>query len=293
MNTFFERSTLNEIIKNESSPFKLSNFLNESEIKELLNFRNSALKVMVDREESTKVPFDWNDSKILNNLKNKIENITGSFKVNDFEPHFITTRFPLRLHADTGKDPKDIIFKNIVVPLEINYKNESNTNKSKSHTIIFKNKWYNQSALFTTKTKDNYDFIIKNNNGSFIDIINIYDFKEKVDDTKEGDLLLYKGDHLLINQTFKDYITMLSKTKRYNLRTDKHIKNKNKIDKKIYDLYLTHQPYEDCDGLEIDAALSWEPGSLLVWDRVRIHSSDNFLLNGIDNKTCIALFTSK
>ena len=39
---------------------------------------------------------------------------------------------------------------------------------------------------------------------------------------------------------------------------------------------MTHQPYEDCTSLEIDKALSWEPGSLLYWDRSRIHSSDNF-----------------
>ena len=292
MENFFEINTLNEIIKNESTPTKLNNFLSKFEIEELLNLRNRTLKKMVDREESTKVPFTWKDSEILINLKNKIQSITGNFEVNDFEPHFITTRFPLRLHADTGKNPKDIIFKNIVVPLEINYK-KNTTDKGKSHTIIFKNKWYNQSALFTRKTKDNYDFIIKNNDGNFIDIINIHDFKNNVDSTNEGELLFYKGDYFLINQKFKDYITMLSKTKRYNLRTDKHIKNKNKMDKKLYDLYLTHQPYEDCDGLEIDCALSWEPGSLLIWDRVRIHCSDNFLLNGIDNKTCIALFTSK
>ena len=56
---------------------------------------------------------------------------------------------------------------------------------------------------------------------------------------------------------------------------------------------MTHQPYDDCKSLEIDQAFSWEPGNLLVWDRVRIHCSDNFLKNGIDNKTCIALFSSK
>ena len=60
-----------------------------------------------------------------------------------------------------------------------------------------------------------------------------------------------------------------------------------------YEKFMTHQPFEDCKGLEIDCALAWEPGALLTWDRVRIHSSDNFLKNGIINKTCIALFSSK
>jgi hypothetical protein len=291
MNNFFKKEVLDEIIKNESDPIKIPNFLNNSEVIELLNFRNNAIKRMVDREESTKVSFNWGDNEIFKKLKLKIEKITGSFEVNDFEPHFITTRFPLRLHADTGKDPNDIIFKNIVVPLEVNYKDKNL--KNKSHTLIFKNKWYEQSALFTTKTKDNYDFIIKNHKGNFIDIINIHDFNEKVKTAKNEMILSYKGNDFLINEKFKDYIKMLSGTKRYNLRTDKHIKKDQKMDKLIYERYMTHQPYEDCDGLELDVALSWEPGALLVWDRIRIHSSDNFLINGIDNKTCIALFTSK
>ena len=282
---------LKKIKQNESDPLKIKNFLSQNEVQEILKYKSSLSKKMVDREESTKIPFDWSDSEILKNLKNKIEEITGEFKVKDFEPHFITTRFPLRLHADTGKDPNDIIFKNIVVPLEINYKN--NVSKNKSHTIIFKNKWYERSALFTTKTKEDYDFIIKDYNNNFIDIVNIHDFKKEIEKTKKNKFLNYKKNKFFIDEKFKDYIDMLSKTKRYNLRTASHIVNDKDIDIKVYEKYMTHQPYDDCKSLEIDQAFSWEPGNLLVWDRVRIHCSDNFLKNGIDNKTCIALFSSK
>ena len=292
MSDFFNKNTLEQIKKNESRPKKISNFLQEDFCKEPLNFRKSQSKKMVDREESTKVPFVFDESSITQNLKNKIQEVVGEFFIKDFEPHFITTRFPLRLHADTGKDPNDIIFKNIVVPLEIHYDEEKSKKKS-SHTIIFKNKWYEESALFTTKTSQNYDFIIKNYKGNFVDIINIFDFKEKVDQ-KNNEILKYKNNDFLVNQQFKEYIHMLSKTKRYNLRTDKHILNgAENIKLDDYEKYMTHQPFEDCKGLEIDSALSWEPGALLMWDRVRIHSSDNFLKNGIISKTCIALFSSK
>ena len=46
-------------------------------------------------------------------------------------------------------------------------------------------------------------------------------------------------------------------------------------------------------SLELDKAISWDLGALIYWDRIRIHSSGNFLKNGIISKTCIALFTSK
>ena len=45
--------------------------------------------------------------------------------------------------------------------------------------------------------------------------------------------------------------------------------------------------------LEIDQVISWEVGSLMTWDRSRIHCSDNFLKSNVISKTCMALFTSK
>ena len=291
MKFFFKSDILKKIKENETNPEKISSFLNPGQVDEILDFKNNASQRMVDREESTKIPFEWKDSSILLNLKKKIEDLKGEFEVKDFEPHIITTRFPLRLHADTGKDPTDIIFKNIVVPLEIKYFNDEIQNKS--HTIIFKNKWYQQSALFTTQTKKDFDFIIKDFQDNFVDIINIHEFKEQVDKKKNDEFLTYKNQKFFVDQTFKDYVTMLSKTKRYNLRTSDHITDNNNFNKNDYDKYMTHQPYEDCKSLIIDKALSWEPGCILSWDRVRIHSSDNFLKNGIKSKTCIALFTSK
>jgi len=85
----------------------------------------------------------------------------------------------------------------------------------------------------------------------------------------------------------------LSKAKRYNARTDKHIVNDKEFNKDDYEKYMTHQPYEDCQSLEIDKVISWEVGSIYTWDRSRIHCSDNFLKSNVISKTCMALFTSK
>ena len=291
MNSYFEDQTIDKIKSYESDPKKINNYFSNDFCKELLEFRKSVSKKMVDREESTKVPFLLEDNSLTKKLKYEIENEVGEFYVKDFEPHFITTRFPLRLHADTGKDPNDTIFKNIVIPLEIKFKNELSKN-NKSHTLIFKNKWYDKSAIFTTKTSDAYDFIIKDKNNKFVDILNIFDFKQKIDGVAD-EKIKYNESEFYVDQSFKDYIDSLSKTKRYNQRTDKHIANQNDFDKEIYQKYLTHQPYDDCKSLILDQAISWETNSLIYWDRARIHSSDNFLKNGIISKTCIALFTSK
>ena len=67
MKTFFSSPVFEKIKENESDPLKIINFLSDDEVAEILHYRNSISKRMVDREESTKIPFDWNDSEILKN----------------------------------------------------------------------------------------------------------------------------------------------------------------------------------------------------------------------------------
>ena len=297
MDNLFSEKVHKEIKKFESETTIKKNFLPENDCKELLDyFRNLKNKSIgksksIDREESTKIFFDFDQSESLKKLKIKIEEQIGEFFVNDFQPHMITCRYPLRLHVDTGKNPNDVIYKNVVVPLEIIYDLKQSMHKP-PNSMVFKNRWYNESALLTKHTNSKYDFIIKDFNNNFVDIINILDFKEKIQNIS-NETFSYDGKKFLVNQKFKEYIDNLSKTKRYNIRTDKHIVNNKDFDKNDYEKYMTHQPYEDCRSLEIDKVISWDIGSLIYWDRTRIHCSDNFLRSNVISKTFVALFTSK
>ena len=111
MKSFFSEKVLKEILKSENDPQNINNFIDQDDCNELLEFRKSIKSKMVDREESTKVAFNFKQSDISKKLKKKLKKKIGEFYVNDFEPHFVTTRFPLRLHVDTGKNPNDIIYK--------------------------------------------------------------------------------------------------------------------------------------------------------------------------------------
>ncbi len=297
MSDFFSKDTLAQIQKYETGVNSTENFITPDDCLELLEyFRNLKNKSIgknqsVDREESTKIFFDFNQSENLKKLRKKIEDSVGEFFVNDFQPHIITSRYPLRLHADTGKNPKDVIFKNIIIPLEIVYDKNSEIKKP-PNTIIFKNKWYNQSALFTKHVNKNYDFIIKDVSGKFVDILDIKDFFETIKNIND-EKIKYKENYFFINEKFKKYIENLSKAKRYNIRSDGHIINDKDLNKDDYENYMSHQPFEDCKSLEIDKVIEWKIGSLVHWDRCRIHSSDNFIKNGVLYKTPLALFTSK
>jgi hypothetical protein len=297
MSNFFKQDVLKKIKENESDIKEIDNFLSNDEINNLIEyFKNLKEKSIgksqyIEREESTKVFFKFDQSQELKKLKKKIEDHIGEFYVNDFQPHLITSRYPLRLHADTGKNPDDIIFKNVIIPVEIEY-DLSKDNNNPPNTVIFKNRWYNQSALFTKFIDNDKDFIIKDKNGKFVDVLNIDLFYQHIKDIN-NDTTEYEGFFFNINDSFKDYIQRLTQIKRYNLRTNKHIINENEFDKKLYDKYLTHQPYEDCKSLEIDKVVETKIGSLIYWDRVRIHSSDNFTKNNVKSKSLLAFFTSK
>ena len=112
MSSFFSEKVLIEIKKFESEITKKKLFLSENECQEFIeyfkNLKNKSLgkSESVDREESTKIFFDFNQTESLKKLRRKIEENIGEFFVNDFQPHMITSRFPLRLHIDTGKKPK-------------------------------------------------------------------------------------------------------------------------------------------------------------------------------------------
>ena len=297
MESFFEPDVLKKIKDNESGVNIVDNFLSKDECNEFLDyFRNLKNKSVgksqsVEREESTKIFFDFQQSENLLNLKKRIEEKVGEFYVNDFQPHIITSRYPLRLHADTGKNPKDIVFKNIIVPVEINY-NKDVKEKKPPNTIIFKNKWYDQSALFTQNIGKDYDFIIKDKNGKFVDILDINDFYGKILNLNDEEIS-YKKSNFFVDEKFKKYIESLTKSKRYNIRTNKRIVNDKDFNINDYNKFMSHQPYEDCKSLEIDKVIEWKIGSLVYWDRSRIHSSDNFLINNVLNKTPLAMFTSK
>jgi len=297
MNLLFKKDVLQKIKNNEAPPIVKNNFLSLKECKYFLNlFRNMKIKSIgknkfVNREESTKIFFDFNKNKATKIFKEKLQDELGEFFINDFQPHLITSRFPLRLHIDSGKNPNDLIYKNVVLPLEIIY--DKNMKKKKEpNTIVFKNKWYGESALFTKIKDKKTDFIIKDKHDEFVDILDIHDLYNEIKKLNNSNFI-YRKKEFFINKRFRDYIGNLSKLKRFNIRTNKHIINNKKFDKKNYNKYMSHQPYEDCMSLVIDKVIPWKIGSLAYWDRTRIHSSDNFLKNNVLSKTCIALFTSK
>ena len=77
-----------------------------------------------------------------------------------------------------------------------------------------------------------------------------------------------------------------------NKRSSEHLElYKNKPFKKSdYEKYLTHENIENLSGLEIDMVYEWEIGSMLIFDRTRLHCSSS-LIDG--KKIGLTTFTKK
>ena len=77
-----------------------------------------------------------------------------------------------------------------------------------------------------------------------------------------------------------------------NLRSSKHLEifEKKPFKKEDHDRYLQHEKIENLSGLEIDLVYEWELGSMLIFDRTRLHCSSS-IIDG--KKIGLTTFTKK
>ena len=77
-----------------------------------------------------------------------------------------------------------------------------------------------------------------------------------------------------------------------NIRSSEHLEmyNKKPFDKDAHKKYLSHEKIENLAGLEIDLIYEWEIGSILIFDRSRLHCSSS-VIDG--KKIGLTTFTKK
>ena len=113
--------------------------------------------------------------------------------------------------------------------------------------------------------------------------------------TPEGGTVIFKNKFYGNSTNFTTNQEELSlKNLKYgqNSRSSEHLElYENKpFNKSEYDKYLTHEKIENLAGLEIDIVYKWELGSMLIFDRTRLHCSSS-LING--KKIGLTTFTKK
>ncbi len=113
--------------------------------------------------------------------------------------------------------------------------------------------------------------------------------------SSKGSTVIFKNKFYGSSTTFTiDQNELDIKNLKYgqNLRSSEHLKIfKNKpFKKEDHEKYLGHENIENLSGLEIDLVYEWEVGSMLIFDRTRLHCSSS-LIDG--KKIGLTTFTKK
>lgn len=79
-------------------------------------------------------------------------------------------------------------------------------------------------------------------------------------------------------------------------RMEDYIKSNPQIPKKnadnIWQDHFDHNPREWAQYLSVKLLAPWTPGSVIIWDRKLLHTSDNFIKKNILERTALIIFTT-
>lgn len=89
----------------------------------------------------------------------------------------------------------------------------------------------------------------------------------------------YRPDHMRLENEVYDY-SNLDNTTFANFPID------------FYQKYLSHLPYAHCTSLSPLSTFQWKPKSAILFDRNRLHTSNNYIINGVKWKRFICVFTN-
>ena len=113
--------------------------------------------------------------------------------------------------------------------------------------------------------------------------------------TSKGSTVIFKNKFYGNSTNFTiDENELKEKNLKYgqNYRSSQHLNlyEKTPFKKEHYEKYLKHEKIENLSGLEIDLVYEWELGSMLIFDRTRLHCSSS-LIEG--KKIGLTTFTKK
>jgi len=182
---------LNKIKSLESSTKIIKNFLNSSEIEKFLKLY-SQLPITVNNLKQKVIKKRWISgfSEDLEKiLRDRIKLEIGDFTMDNINEKngteclglFQESFNPIGLHVDGGFNLKDLIYKQVLLPLS-----------NQGETIIFKNRYYGPSTMFI-----NTEFDIKENNSENL---------KKGKNVRSSDHLKMYGDHPFDKNNYEKYL---------------------------------------------------------------------------------------
>jgi hypothetical protein len=148
---FREKTLVDKIKKVEGSP-KIEKIFSQKELEDIKKLYGILpLRVFNQKQNIKKKVWIQGFNKVLDDMYfTRLNKYIGNYKMDNLKDHkgqdlygiYHESFSPLKLHVDSGFEPKDIIYKQVVTPL------------TSGETIIFKQRWYQRSTNFTVDIEE-------------------------------------------------------------------------------------------------------------------------------------------
>ena len=151
---FFEHI---DLIKSTETEPQVKNLFDLNEIEEILKFyKQMPVSIFNEKQKIKKKHWILGFNKKMDEfIISKINSILKNWKIDNMYSKenalgiFHESYSPIKIHADTGKDKKNLIYKQILIPLT-----------DTGDTVLFEPRWYGPSTSFTIKKEE-----LENKNG--------------------------------------------------------------------------------------------------------------------------------
>jgi hypothetical protein len=195
---------------------------------------------------------------------------------------FIESRISFRIHADSGEQPNQPLYKVIIIPLYI---------EGDASTVFFDNYYHGIETRFSREKINPFAYNLPNRKGKFVavddvrvllaqcetDPNTVIDF----DVTEEFiDQLKYIVEARSGGRSVSGCVTDYTQIENYQAGV--------LFDPELHQQYVKHIPIENLHGLTLDNVVPWKPGQAITFDRTQLHCAGS----GHQRKIGISIFTN-
>lgn len=196
---------------------------------------------------------------------------------------FVEMKIYSRLHTDTDDGDQRRLFKNVIVPLEVN---------EHASTAVFPHRWYGPKAKFTRVDLSPWSYTVSDSQGcdqAVEDIRDLYHILCHSTDLQ----VMYQGHWFDNNQGRRQWLAdLIIKRSSVDPRISDYSEIEGVHDRDFPEEFrvrwLEHLPRETLRGLDIPEIAEWRVGDAITFDRQYLHSGTSCISG---SKSFLAVFT--
>jgi hypothetical protein len=207
--------------------------------------------------------------------------LPGPYEIENAD--FVEMNIYSRLHTDTADGDQKRLFKNVIIPLEVN---------GHASTAVFPHRWHGSKAKFTRVDLSPWRYPILDVQGLYQEVQDIRDLFNALCNTSKPQIE-HSGHWFVNDQDRKQYLhDLIIKRSSVDSRISDYSGIEGVHDQEFPEdfrvKWLAHLPRETLRGLDVPEIAEWHIGNAITFDRQYLHSGTSQLSG---SKSFLAVFT--